>query len=66
MIYGTGIDILNVKRMDRAWIRHGFRLAKRFLAPQELPQFENIEERNKSRWLAKRWAAKEAWLKPQG
>ncbi|MES2206407.1 MAG: holo-ACP synthase [Pseudomonadota bacterium] len=66
MIYGTGIDILDVKRMDRAWKKHGLRLARRFLASQELPQFESIEERHKSRWLAKRWAAKEALAKATG
>ncbi len=66
MIYGTGIDILSVERMDRAWLRHGLRLAKRLLAPQEVSQFEAIANPHKSRWLAKRWAAKEALAKATG
>ena len=64
MILGIGTDIIAVKRMDDIHARHGGRLAARLLAPGELDEYGRA--RDKGRFLAKRFAAKEALGKALG
>jgi holo-[acyl-carrier protein] synthase len=64
MILGIGTDIIAVKRMDDIHARHGGRLAARLLAPGELDEYGRA--RDKGRFLAKRFAAKEALGKAVG
>ena len=63
MIVGTGVDILEISRVARALDRTpGF--AERILTPTELDAFAQSSQ--PARFLAKRFAAKEAAVKALG
>lgn len=64
MIYGIGTDIIAVKRIEAALGRFGERFAERILAPEEMPGFS--ASHHPARFLAKRFAAKEAFAKALG
>ncbi len=64
MIYGVGTDVVEIARIEKALARFGERFAKRILCPPELHRFEN--HRLKANYLAKRFAAKEAFTKALG
>ena len=64
MIHGIGTDIVAVKRLQGMWERHGERALGKLLAPQELAEFAQAAA--KGRFLAKRFAAKEAFGKALG
>ena len=64
MIYGIGTDIIAVHRIERALNQFGRRFAERILAPEELIEFD--KHKMKTRFLAKRFAAKEAFSKAIG
>jgi holo-[acyl-carrier protein] synthase len=64
MIFGIGTDIVAVKRMDDLHARYGGKLAERVLAPEEWGDY--AEAANKEHFLAKRFAAKEAFAKAVG
>lgn len=64
MIFGIGTDVVRLDRMERAYQRFGERFVQRLLLPPELAAFR----RNKrpARFLAMRFAAKEAVVKAMG
>jgi holo-[acyl-carrier protein] synthase len=64
MIYGIGTDIIAVHRIERALNQFGRKFAERILSPQELIEFD--KHKMKNRFLAKRFAAKEAFSKAMG
>ena len=64
MIYGVGTDIVEVARIEKALERFGERFAKRILCESELSRFHG--HRQKANYLAKRFAAKEAFTKALG
>ena len=64
MIYGVGTDIVEVVRIEKALARFGDRFAKRILCEPELKRFHG--HRQKANYLAKRFAAKEAFTKALG
>ncbi len=64
MIFGIGTDIVLVSRIEAAWTRFGQRFAERILTPSELALF--ADTRDKVRFLARRFAAKEAMAKALG
>ncbi|MBS4095335.1 MAG: holo-ACP synthase [Sulfuricella sp.] len=64
MIFGIGTDIVAVSRMAGALERHGERFAARLLAPEERAEF--ALQKSPARFLAKRFAAKEAFAKALG
>ncbi|GAB2903461.1 holo-ACP synthase [Uliginosibacterium flavum] len=64
MIYGIGTDIVTVARMRDSLARHGERFAQRLLHPLELEAYAKARE--PERFLAKRFAAKEAFSKALG
>jgi holo-[acyl-carrier protein] synthase len=64
MIFGIGIDVLEARRMHASYARFGAHLLERLLLPQERAQFERA--RQKERFLAMRFAAKEAIVKAMG
>jgi holo-[acyl-carrier protein] synthase len=64
VIYGIGTDIIAVHRIEHALNQFGRRFAERILAPQELTEFD--KQKLKTRFLAKRFAAKEAFSKAMG
>ena len=64
MIHGIGTDIVAVKRLQGMWERHGDKTLEKLLAPQEMADFARAAD--KGRFLAKRFAAKEAFSKALG
>jgi holo-[acyl-carrier protein] synthase len=64
VIYGVGTDIVEVGRIEKALARFGERFAKRILCDPELKRFQT--HRQKANYLAKRFAAKEAFTKALG
>ena len=64
MIAGIGTDIVAVERLGRLYERHGERGLAKLLAPVERTDFETA--RDPARFLAKRFAAKEAFGKALG
>ncbi len=64
MIYGVGTDIAAVARLNAMFERHGMAAAEKLLAPAELEEFAKASD--KGRFLAKRFAAKEAFGKALG
>lgn len=64
MIYGIGTDIVAVARLRGMWERHGDRVLEKLLAPREMQEFAKAAD--KGRFLAKRFAAKEAFGKALG
>lgn len=64
MIAGVGADIVAVDRLGRLYERHGERALVRLLAPSEHVDFDKTKD--PARFLAKRFAAKEALGKALG
>ena len=64
MIFGIGTDIVAVARIEAAIERHGIAFAERILAVQEMPEYSASP--HPARFLAKRFAAKEAFAKATG
>jgi len=59
-----GIDLVEIERVNEIYYRHKEHFANRILTEEELKQFtSNLE---KGRFLAKRWAVKEAYFKAKG
>ena len=69
MIYGTGTDICDVRRIAAAYARRGDRFAERVLGPRELlvfhARYAKVESRGIS-FLATRFSAKESFSKAIG
>jgi holo-[acyl-carrier protein] synthase len=72
MIHGIGTDIVMVGRVEDLLARYGERFARRVLGPDELAEFRRRAGRGQhgagyaARYLAKRFAAKEAFSKALG
>jgi holo-[acyl-carrier protein] synthase len=64
MIQGIGTDIVAVARMAELWQRHGERAMDKILAPEE--RADCLASPEPARFLAKRFAAKEAFGKAMG
>ena len=64
MIYGVGTDVVEIGRIAAALKRYGERFAQRVLCPPELERFH--KHRLPANYLAKRFAAKEAFSKALG
>lgn len=64
MIHGIGTDIVEYARIKALWARYGERFAERLLSESELPEFRTHTD--PARFLAKRFAAKEAFAKAVG
>lgn len=64
MIYGVGIDIVEVRRMEESLARFGRRVAEKILSPGECAEFDATPR--PARFLARRFAAKEALVKALG
>lgn len=63
-ILGLGSDIVEIARIEEAISRSGDRLAKRILSPSEWEQYQAHHQ--PARFLAKRFAVKEAAAKAMG
>ena len=64
MIFGIGTDIVQVSRIQKNLDRYGERFARRILAEKELEEFRCTV--HPARFLARRFAAKEALAKAYG
>ena len=64
MIFGVGTDVVEIERIKSALERHGERFALRILCPPELERYRR--HRLPANYLAKRFAAKEAFTKALG
>ena len=64
MIFGIGTDILQVDRVAATYARFGAHFVDRLLLPEERRLFDH--SRNAVRFLAMRFAAKEAIVKAMG
>ena len=64
MIYGIGIDIVNISRMTQSLERHDDKLAQRLLTSLEFEEF--LQHPHQAIFLAKRFAVKEAVSKAFG
>jgi holo-[acyl-carrier protein] synthase len=64
MIVGIGSDIARIERFKQAVKRHGPRFAQRILGPEEHAVW--LQKAQPAAFLAKRFAAKEAFVKALG
>lgn len=63
MITGTGIDIVNIKRIKKSIEDHGERFITKVLSPGEI---NKIPSSGKEAYIAGRFAVKEALVKASG
>ena len=64
MIFGVGTDVVEIGRIQKALERFGDKFARRVLCEPELSRFH--KHRLPANYLAKRFAAKEAFTKALG
>ena len=64
MIYGIGTDLVNIKRIEEAMFRFGDRFLHRILSEEEVAEYAQTSQ--PARFVAKRFAAKEAFSKAYG
>ena len=64
MIFGIGTDIVDMKRVKSIWKRFGKNFANRILMSEEMDLFKNSKD--PARFLAMRFAGKEATVKAMG
>jgi len=64
VIIGTGTDLIDIRRIERALARFGHRFARRVLVDHEYQRF--CTHVKPAHYLAKRFAAKEAFSKAMG
>lgn len=64
MIYGVGTDVVEIERIRAVLQKYGERFAQRILCEPELRRFQS--HRLPANYLAKRFAAKEAFTKALG
>lgn len=64
MIFGIGVDVLEVKRIGDTLERFGAHFVERLLMPAEQAQLAKTQRRE--RFIAMRFAAKEAIVKAMG
>jgi len=68
-VYGIGVDIVDVVRLEQKIEKHNHKFAKKILTPVEYTKYLDIPEhsiRQRSRYAAKCWAVKEAFVKALG
>ncbi|MGA7539720.1 MAG: holo-ACP synthase [Steroidobacteraceae bacterium] len=64
MIFGIGVDVLEVRRIRETLERFGAHFIERLLMPEEQAQLARTQRRE--RFIAMRFAAKEAIVKAMG
>jgi holo-[acyl-carrier protein] synthase len=64
VIFGIGVDVLKMDRIERVFNKHGERFIRHLLMPAERAQLERSTR--PVRFLAMRFAAKEAIVKGMG
>jgi holo-[acyl-carrier protein] synthase len=69
MIFGIGVDVIEIERIAASYARFGERFAQRVLGARELERYRDRRARSAARglaFLATRFAAKEAIAKALG
>jgi len=67
MIFGIGTDLVNLSRIEATYARFGQHFVSRLLMPEERVRFDTLTQHRKQvRFLAQRFAAKEAIVKALG
>lgn len=66
MILGIGTDICNIERIVKLYNNYNQQFLKKILSETELQKFTKLHESKKFCFLAKRFAAKEAFAKALG
>ena len=67
MIYGIGVDIVEIKRITKLYDKFADKFVRKLLSDLELQRFSQLESKlKKNSFLAKRYAAKEALAKALG
>ncbi|MBM0105129.1 holo-ACP synthase [Steroidobacter sp. S1-65] len=68
MIFGIGTDVVQIERIERLHARYGEHFVQRLLLPAELEAFraQSRSQSRAARFLAMRFAAKEAIVKAMG
>jgi holo-[acyl-carrier protein] synthase len=64
VIHGIGTDLVSVKRIEEVLFRHGDRFLHRILSEAEVAEYAGSSQ--PARFLAKRFAVKEAFSKAWG
>jgi len=64
VIFGIGTDIVEMSRMQSTWERFGEHFARRILMDEEMELFKRTKQ--PARFLAMRFAGKEATVKAMG
>lgn len=64
MIFGIGTDVVRMERIEATYSRFGEHFVRRLLLPEEEAQYRR--HRRKARFLAMRFAGKEAVVKALG
>ena len=64
MIFGVGIDVVEISRIKKTLANNKF--AKKILTPAEHQYYQNLSNSRKIEFLAGRFAAKEAFAKALG
>ncbi|TDH71952.1 uncharacterized protein CCR75_003149 [Bremia lactucae] len=62
-VFGIGVDVALVSRFERSYARFKERLLKRAFHPQEIDEFFARPSSERAKFLASRWAVKEATFK---
>ena len=65
-IYGIGTDMVDISRVERLLKRHPERFVRRALTPDERAAFLRRPSKVRTGFIAKRFAAKEAFVKALG
>jgi len=66
VIVGTGIDVVDIGRIESVLARQGQRFVRRILTPEEIAVYEQMARGRKIQYLAGRFAIKEAVAKAFG
>lgn len=66
MIFGVGIDLLNIERIKNLYDKYQIKLLKKILSNIEIDYLNNNDKKDKLNFLAKRFCVKEAFSKAVG
>lgn len=64
-LYGVGVDLLRLERMEKSYARYGEHLVRKILCEAEQKEFARRRKKG-ARYLAMAFAAKEAFVKALG
>lgn len=66
MIIGIGTDLVKISRIEDIFFKHKDNFIEKILSHKEIEKFQSLEQSSGIKYLAKRFAAKEALAKAIG